>query len=57
MFDLYNQKQKRQDFIQKYAYVEDYSVYQPPENKKEKDEEPRGMVEIDLNNGKTTEIT
>ena len=56
MFDLYEKKQKRQDFIQEYVYVEDYSLYQP-QKKKEKDENPRGMVEVDLNNGKTTEIT
>ncbi len=57
MFDLYNRKQKRQNFIQEHAYVEDYSLYQPRQKKKEKDENPRGMVEVDLNNGKTAEIT
>ena len=58
MVDLYgNRKQKRQNFIQEYAYVEDYSLYQPPQKKKERDEYPRGIVEVDLNNGKTTEIS
>lgn len=57
MFDLYDkQRQKRQDF-QEYAYIEDYSLYQPAQKKKQKDEHPRGVVEIDLNNGKTTEIS
>jgi hypothetical protein len=58
MFDLYDQpRQKRQSFIQEYAYVEDYPLYQPKQKKKEKDEYPRGVVEVDLNNGKTTEIS
>ena len=46
-----NRKQKRREFIQEYAYVEDYSLYYKPPKLK-KDEQPqRGVVEIDLNNG------
>jgi hypothetical protein len=58
MFDLYDKpRQKRQSFIQEYAYVEDYPLYQPAKRKKQEDEQPRGVVEVDLNNGKTTEIS
>ena len=58
MFDLYIPKQKKEEFVQEYAYVEDYSLYhsEKPVKKEEKDEDPRGMVEIDLNNGKAIEV-
>lgn len=60
MFEyLYQPKQKKEEFVQEYAYVEDYSLYhrEVPEKKEKKDEDPRGVVEIDLNNGNAIEIT
>ena len=58
MFDLYKRHRKEQDFRQEYAYVEDYSLYhKSSEKNKEDDENPRGVVEIDLNNGKTIQIS
>lgn len=59
MFDLYKPEKEKEEFVQEYAYVEDYSLYHrdAPESKEEKDENPRGVVEIDLKNGKTVEIT
>lgn len=60
MFEhLYSPKQKKKEFVREYAYVEDYSLYhiEAPEKKEKKDEDPRGIVEIDLSNGNTVEIT
>jgi hypothetical protein len=58
MFNLYERHRKEQDFEQEYAYVEDYSLYHKPSNgNQEEDESPRGVVEIDLNNGKTIQIS
>jgi hypothetical protein len=51
-----NRKQKRQ-FVQEYAFVEDFSWYQPPVQEKKKDEQSRGVIEVDLDNGKTIQIT
>lgn len=57
MFD-FERTRKHTEFVQEHAYVEDYSLfYEPPKKKKERDENPRGVVEIDLDNGKTIQIT
>jgi hypothetical protein len=51
---------RTREFVQEYAYVEDYSLFyfnnEPSNNKEELDENRRGIVEIDLNNGQTIEI-
>jgi len=47
------------EFVQEYAYVEDYSLFLNHESKNKKeelDENRRGFLEIDLNNGQTIEI-
>jgi hypothetical protein len=56
MFDLYEPKQKEQDFKQEYAYIEDYSLYQPPPKEKpKKKDEQRGFIEIDILGGREGE--
>lgn len=58
MFDFDWSRKQQSEFVQEHAYVEDYSLfYEPPKKKKESDEDRRGVVEIDLNNGKTIEVT
>jgi hypothetical protein len=48
---------RTREFVQEYAYVEDYSLlYESPKRRKELDENRRGIVEIDLNNDQTIEI-
>lgn len=56
---MLNRNQKQQgEFVQEYAYLEDYSLfYEPPKKKQESTETWRGIVEIDLDNGKAIEIT
>ena len=60
MFE-FDKSTKQKDFVQEYLYLEDYSLYQQyleDQISKEKNhEDSRGSVEIDLNNGKTIEIT
>lgn len=58
-FKLNNQKKVRRSESRQYAYlyVEDYSWYLPQVKKEEDEQQKRGMVEIDLNNGKATEST
>lgn len=65
MFDLYEKHRKEQYFRdcslrrdkQEYAYIEDYFLYnRPSEKNNEEDENPRGIADIDLNNGKTIQI-
>ena len=48
---------RKSEFVQEYAYVEDYSLfYEPKQRRKESDESFRGIVEIDLDNGKAIEV-
>lgn len=48
---------RKGEFVQEYAYVEDYSLlYDLKQRIKESDESFRGIVEIDLDNGKAIEI-
>lgn len=39
---------RKEEFVQEYLYIEDYSIFYEPKRKKEKNE-PEGFVEIDLN--------
>lgn len=60
MFE-FDKSTKQKDFVQEYLYLEDYYLYQQyleDQISKEKNhEDPRGSVEINLDNGKTIEIT
>lgn len=51
---------RAREFVQEYAYVEDYSLLYPNHEFKNKKEEsnknPRGILEIDLNDGQTIQI-
>lgn len=57
MFDFDWTRKQQSEFVQEQAYVEDYFLFYEPPKKKESDENRRGVVEIDLNNGKTIEVT
>ena len=48
---MLKQRKRKPTFVQEYAYIEDFTLYQPPKDKKESDENLRGVTEIDLNNG------
>jgi len=56
MYDYSKDKQKKEKFVQEYAYVEDYSLYYPLTHKKDEDEESYAVVVIDTNNVTTFEI-
>ena len=49
-------KPEKPKFIQEYAYVDDDMPYEVPKIKIEKDEDPRGVQEVDLDNGNDKEI-
>jgi len=46
---------RKKEFVQEYLYAEDYSIFYESFKKKDKDE-PKGIVEIDLNYEATTVI-
>jgi hypothetical protein len=57
MFYLYENNKKDLKYKQEYVYIDYYSLSDSQiENNKEQDESFRGVVDIDLNNGKTIKI-
>jgi hypothetical protein len=55
MFDFYKQR-KSSEFVQEYAYIEDYSLFYEHSGEKELNNDSNEIIEIDLNNGKAIEI-
>ncbi len=53
----FNRTRNQREFVQEYAYIEDYSLfYKPQQRIKESDEHHSCIIEIDLDNGKEIEV-